>query len=131
MDPPPGRLGTGEMEEVRQRKGGRGDAACATPRQGGELSRYKPHARAHLGEYPAGENVPVAAGGLQIVLDEAEQQRVSDVGQFCPALRAWSGDVYARLRIGRDVARGEPFPGGGKRRHAFLAPVDAPESIEV
>src|SRR2546430_12037985 len=130
MDPPPGRLGTGEMEEVRQRKGGSSDAACVTPRHGGELPRYKPHARAHLGEYPASEDAPVAAGGLQLMLDEAEQQRITDVGQLCPALRAWIGDVYAHPRVCRDIPRGEPFPGSRKRQHALLAPVDAPESIE-
>ena len=47
------------------------------------------------------------------MLDEAEQQRVTDVGQLCPALRAWIGDVYAHPRVCRDVARGDPFPGGG------------------
>jgi hypothetical protein len=117
---PPLRLGGRQVERRGQGERQRGDTAALWERHQllGEGAEHE-----HLGDRPAREvGAVVGVRRQQVVLDEAEQKRIAQVGKLRPAPGPWLDDRF-RPRIGGHCVRRVPCARGRERRDAIAAPV--------
>jgi hypothetical protein len=118
----------GRVERRGQGERQRGDTAALRERRQllGEVAEHE-----HLSDRPAREvGAVVGVRRQQVVLDEAEQERVAQVGKLRPAPGLWLDD-RVRPRIGGHCVRRVPCARGRERRDAVAAPVHPPVAVKA